>query len=82
MCQCNVGELILENLAKGQCCVFAPYGRLIYPFSHGRGSLASTVFWKIHARHMPVRTVTSRGRSTSRGWPHLARRGAEPGRPI
>ena len=26
MWQCHVDELILENLFKGQCCVFAPYG--------------------------------------------------------
>ena len=29
--QCHVGELILENLVKDQCYVFAPYGRLMYP---------------------------------------------------
>ena len=29
-----------------------------------------------------MRMVTSRGRSTSRGWPRPARRGAEPDRPI
>ena len=41
--QCHVGELILENLAKDQCCAFALYGRLMYPHEHGQGSLASTL---------------------------------------
>ena len=39
--QCYVGELILENLAKGQCYVFAPYGSLMYLLQHGQGGLAA-----------------------------------------
>ena len=42
MWQCHVGELILENLAKGQCRVFAPYGSLMYLLQNGQGGLATT----------------------------------------
>ena len=40
--QCYVGELILENLAKGRCYVFAPYGILMYLLQHSQGGLAAT----------------------------------------
>jgi len=40
--QYYVGELILENLAKGQCYVFTPYGSLMYLLQHGQGGLATT----------------------------------------
>ena len=39
---CYVGELILENLAKGQRYVFAPYGILMYLLQHSQGGLAAT----------------------------------------
>ena len=39
--QCHVGELILKNIAKGQCYVIAPNGSPMYPLWYGLGGCDS-----------------------------------------